>query len=138
MIHFNVWGPAPMYFSTGERFFIIFINDFSLFTWLFSIKNKSEVPSIFLQFQKIVENQLQCKIQSFNLDWGGEICPLHAHFKDTRIVHCISYPHTDEYNGTVKRKIKNIIDIGLAVLRHYGAPFKYWQYTFETVVFLIN
>ena len=59
LIHFDVWGPVPMCSSTGERYITIFIDDFSLFTWLFLIKNKSDVPSIFHQFQKMVENQLQ-------------------------------------------------------------------------------
>ena len=55
LIDSDVRGPASINSSTGDKYFIIFIDDFSLFTWLFPIKNKSDVPNIFLQFQALVE-----------------------------------------------------------------------------------
>ena len=60
LIHSDVWGPAPLLSFNGDRFFVIFIDDFSVFTWFFPIKSKSDVPHVFLNFQAFVENQFNC------------------------------------------------------------------------------
>ena len=57
--------------SSGYKYFIIFIDDYSLFTWLYPLKCKSDVLPIFKQFQSLVEKQFDCKIKALNLDWGG-------------------------------------------------------------------
>lgn len=93
---------------------------------------------MFKQFQSLVEKQFNSTIKSFNSDWGGEYRPLHTYFKSVGILHRIASPHTHEQNGTAERKIRSIVDIGLALLAHSGTPFKYWEYAFETAVFLIN
>ena len=77
-------------------------------------------------------------IKSFNLDWDGEYRPLHKYFKDNGILHIITCPHIHKQNGNIEQKIHNIVDTGLALLGHSGAPFKYWEFAFETTVFLIN
>ena len=59
-------------------------------------------------------------------------------FKKTGILHRLSCPHTHEQNGTAERKIRHIIDIGLSLMGHSNTPFKYWNFAFETTVFLIN
>ena len=138
LIHSDVWGPAPICSVSGFKYFVIFIDDYSLFTWLFPMKCKSEVASIFYKFQAMAEKQFDTKIKSFNSDWGGEYRPLHTYFQQHGIIHRITCPHTHEQNGTAERKIRHIVDIGLTLLGHCGAPYKYWEFSFETAMFLIN
>ena len=86
----------------------------------------------------MVEKQFNCKIKTFNSDQGGEYRPLNNYFASTGIIHRVTCPHTHEQNGTIERKIRNIVDIGLTLLGHCGAPFQYWEFAFETAIFLIN
>ena len=53
-------------------------------------------------------------------------------------MHRLTCPHTHEQNGTAECKIRHIVDIGITLLGHSNVPFKYWNFTFETSVFLIN
>ena len=51
IIHSNVWEASHdsiEYF----QYYIIFVDDFSRFAWLYSLKHKSEVESIFFTFRK--------------------------------------------------------------------------------------
>ena len=56
LIHCDLWGPSPIKSNSGFLYYIIFIDDYSRFTWLYSLKFKSDFFDIFLQFQKFVEN----------------------------------------------------------------------------------
>ena len=47
-------------------------------------------------------------------------------------------PHTHHQNGSVERKHRHIVDIGLSLLSHSKVPFKFWDATFDTATYLIN
>ena len=38
LIHFNVWGPSPISTPGGSRYFVIFVDDFSLYIWIYLFK----------------------------------------------------------------------------------------------------
>jgi hypothetical protein len=47
LIHSDVWGPASTISYNGFRYFVIFIDDFSISTWLYLLKSKDEVFNYF-------------------------------------------------------------------------------------------
>lgn len=61
-----------MYLVRAAKRYVIFIDDFSRFTWLYPIKLKNEVFHIFKKFKALMENVFSCKIQQFQSDNGGE------------------------------------------------------------------
>ena len=104
----------------------------------FFLKNKSDVYSIFLNFESYVHRQFNSKILAFHLDRRGEFQKLHSYFYKNRIIHRISYPHTHEQNGLSERKIRHIVDTGLTLMAHAQIPFRYWHFTFHTAINFIN
>ena len=76
LIHSDVWGLPPNISIKGYRFYLLFVDDFSHFFYIYLMKHKSEVPSIFLKFQVFVEKQLSSKILALQIDWEGEFRPL--------------------------------------------------------------
>jgi histone deacetylase 1/2 len=67
-----VWGHAQTSVS-GYNYYVIFIDAYSRFTWLYLLKRKSDVFNVFLQFQTHVERLLSHKIHRVQSDWGGRI-----------------------------------------------------------------
>ncbi len=63
LIHFDVWDPVPVPSYNDYKYFVTFIDDFSKNTWLYLMKNKSEVFSIFQSFTKFVENKFNKKLK---------------------------------------------------------------------------
>jgi hypothetical protein len=85
LIFYDVWGPAC---DSIERYksYVIFIDDYSKFTWIFLLKHKFEV---FQKFQNHVEKLFNKKILTVQSDWGGEYQRLNAFFsRSTSLIMC--------------------------------------------------
>lgn len=50
LVHSNVWGPSPILSKPGFRYFVTFVDDYSRVTWLYLMKNRSQLFSIFCAF----------------------------------------------------------------------------------------
>ena len=47
LVHTDVWGPCRTASTIGFQYFVTFIDDYSRCTWLFLMKNRAELYSIF-------------------------------------------------------------------------------------------
>lgn len=47
LIHSDIGGHAPVLSRRGFKFYIIFIDDYSRFTWIYFLRSKSEVAHVF-------------------------------------------------------------------------------------------
>ena len=56
IVHSDVWGLTPLSFILGFSYYVIFVDDYTQFTWLFLLKHKHEVLSVFKHFKALVEN----------------------------------------------------------------------------------
>ena len=92
----------------------------------------------FLKFKALVETQFNLSIKSLQSDNGGEFKALAPHLAKHGIHHQFSCPYTPEQNGRVERKIRHIVETGLAFLNTAFLPLKLWTYAFQIAVHLIN
>ena len=138
IIHSDLWGPSPVVSYTGNKYYVIFVDDFTKYTWLYPLKLKSDVFQIFVDFQRRVERQLSQKIISFQSDFGGEFQALSKYFTEQGISHRISCPHTPAQNGTAERKHRHIIETALSLMQHSSVPNKFWDEAVCTAAYLIN
>jgi transposase InsO family protein len=138
MVFSDVWGLAPQSIS-GFKYYISFIDDFSKFCWVYLMRDRTEVPRIFREFQIHVERLLDTKIKCVQSDWGGEYQKLrNTFFRSLGIDHRVSCPHTHQQNGSAERKHRHIVETGLALLAHAQMPLKFWDTAFLTASYLIN
>lgn len=73
-------------------YYVVLIDDFSQYYWLYHLKRKFDFFDTFITFQRFVENQFKRKIKSFQFDGGGEFMnnDLLEHFPKCGIQHLIS------------------------------------------------
>ena len=50
LVHSDLWGPCSVVFPTGFQYFVTFVDDYSRTTWLYLMKNRSELFSHFRAF----------------------------------------------------------------------------------------
>ena len=65
LIHSDVWGPSPVSTSNGSRYFVIFVDDFSRYTWIYLFKNRYELYQIYGDFTKMIETKFSKPIKVF-------------------------------------------------------------------------
>lgn len=134
----DVWGPAPIVSSNGCRYYVLFIDNATRFNWIYPIERKSQVASVLKEFKIHVEVLCNKRIKSFQSDNGGEFLVLKNFLSENRIAHWKSCPHKHQQMGTVERRHRHIVDIGLALQDHAKLPLSYWYYAFTAAAFLYN
>ncbi|KAJ0610987.1 putative RNA-directed DNA polymerase [Helianthus annuus] len=134
----DVWGPAPVPSFDGHNYFLLIVDHFTKFMWIFPIKQKSDVLDTFKRFIIMVERQFSTKIKAVQSDWGGEFRQLSSFFKQIGINHRISCPHTSEQNGTVERRHRHVVETGLTLMAQSRVPSRFWHFAYDTAVYLIN
>ena len=79
LVHSDVWQSPVVSFS-GCCYYVIFIDDYSRFSWLFPLKSKSDVYTFFIKFKCMVKNLFSTKIKSLQSNGGGEYSSTHFNF----------------------------------------------------------
>jgi IS30 family transposase len=133
-------GPTSIESFDGYRYFIIFIDDYTKITWLYLMKNKTEVFSYFQKFYNFIVNQYNAKIKKFRSDNGTEFINQNFTniFEQKGILHQITCVYTPEQNGVSERKNRHILDMTRIFLFQNNTPKIYWSSAVLTAIYLIN
>ena len=57
VVHSDVWGPAKIVSMGGCRYYVTFIDDHTRKTWVYFMKEKSEVFTHFQHFRTLAKNK---------------------------------------------------------------------------------
>ncbi|TYK10332.1 Retrovirus-related Pol polyprotein from transposon TNT 1-94 [Cucumis melo var. makuwa] len=140
LIHSDIWGPAPTSIVHGYRYYVLFIDDFSRFTWIYFLKHRSELSRTYIEFANMIRTQFSCPIKTLRTDNALE-------YKDSTLLSFLSQhgtlvqrscPHTSQQNGRAERKHRHILDSVQALLLSASCPEKFWGEAALTSVYTIN
>ena len=89
----DIFGPVA-YISLGGNKYGFVIIDYSHFTWVFFLRDKSEVHGIFKKFAKRAQNEFDVKIKRVRSDNGTKFKNTNIEeFLDVGIKHEFSVPY---------------------------------------------
>ena len=72
IIHVDLCGPTITLALQGERYFALFVDDYTRMMWVYFIKYKSESFECFKNLKYLVENEKDSKIKCLRMDREGE------------------------------------------------------------------
>ena len=55
LIHYDVWGPSSVSSISEPRYFVVFVDDYSRYSWIFNMKYRYELLQVYSNFTKMVE-----------------------------------------------------------------------------------
>lgn len=65
LVHANLCGTITPQTSAGNKYFLLFVDDFSRMMWIHVLKFKSDALATFKKFKTQVENQSENKLKAF-------------------------------------------------------------------------
>jgi transposase InsO family protein len=124
LVHSDVWGPAPFTTEGGCRYFVIFVDDYFRFTWIYMLKHRSDLVPVFQTFHKMIQTQFSRTIKVFQSDNAQE-------YHDKSFLSILdsngtlphySCPYTSQQNGRAERKLRHILDVVHTLLISASVP----------------
>ena len=140
LVHLDVWGPCPVVSSTGFWYFVTFVDDYSRTTWLYLMKNRSELFSNFHVFYAEIYTQFYVFVQNLISYNAKEYLSkqFQSFMFQNDILHQTSCVDTPSQNGIAERKNRHLLEAAWALLFQMHVPKHFWADAISTTCFLIN
>lgn len=140
LVHTDLCGPMPCPSLSGSKYFLLFIDDYSRKTFVYFLKNKSEVFEKFKSFKVLVENQTGKRIKVLRSDNGREYINsnLQMFLKNNGIRHQTTVPHSPQQNGVAERANRTIMEAARCMLQDASLAQKFWAEAVNTAVYIRN
>jgi hypothetical protein len=72
MLYMNLFDPVA-YISIGEnKYCLIIVDNYSHFTWMFFLQDKSETQEVLKKFLRMAQNKFDAKVKKIRSDNGTE------------------------------------------------------------------
>jgi transposase InsO family protein len=70
MLHMDLFGPIAYISISGNKYGLVIIDDYSRFTWVFFLQDKSEPEEVLKKFLKREQNEFDAKVKRIRSDNG--------------------------------------------------------------------
>ncbi len=103
-----------------QKYFIMFINDYSRTCAVYFLRQKSEVFDKFKEFEAMVTNDVGNKIGILRSDNGGEYISgeFDSYLKSKGIHHELTILHTPQQNRVAERMNRTLMECARSMMAH--------------------
>ena len=140
LLHIDLMGPMQNTSLGGKKYIFVCVDDFSRFTWVGFLKEKSEAFDIFKTLIIKIQVEKNDRVVRLRSDHGKEF--ENTLFDDfcaaNGISHEFSAPITPQHNGVVERKNRVIQEMARVMLYSKDVPKNLWAEAVSTACYIIN
>lgn len=139
IVHSDLW-TSPIASLSGIRYYVLFLDDFTHYLWVYPLRQKSDVFSKYLHFSNFIKTQFGVTIKALQCDNGGEYnnSQFTKHLADKGTVFRFSCPHTSQQNGKSERMIRTINNAIRSLLFQAQMSPTYWVEALHVAAHIIN
>jgi transposase InsO family protein len=95
LLHMDLFGPVSYLSTGGSKYGLVIVDDFSRFTWVFFLQDKSETRGTLKRFLRRAQNEFELKAKKIRSDNGSEFKNLQVdeYLEEKDIKHEFSAPY---------------------------------------------
>jgi hypothetical protein len=138
-LHADIAGPFPTKGVDGYRYWALFIDDYTMMSWIFPLKEKSEFEGVFVKLLQSEETFTR-RLRFLRLDRGGENVSHSLQQRCENLGIEIIYTATDQHqqNGLAEVGNRIILEKLSPVMISSGLPLKWWPFVLRTCNYIRN
>jgi len=137
LLHCDIWGHFTTDSLHGVKYFLTIVDDYSRFTWVHLMVNKSQTRNLLVSFVTQVETQFNTKVKILRSDNGLEF-QLPAFYQSKGIIHQLSCVETPQQNSVVERKHQHLLNVARALRFQANLPLYFWGECVLSAAHIIN
>lgn len=142
LVHSDLCGPLPVISLSQHNYFITFIDDFTKYTLVAFIPNKTGhiVLKAFQSYHSIVTTHIGLPLRALQTDNGGEYTShiFQSYCQQHGIRQRLTVPHNPQQNGIAERKNRSLMNMARSMLKIAGLPSSFWEEAVATSCYLQN
>jgi transposase InsO family protein len=140
LLHMDLFGPIAYISIGGSKYCLIIVDDYSRFTWVFFLQEKSQTQETLKRFLRRTQNEFGLRIKKIRSDNETEFknSQIEGCLEEEGIKHEFSSPYTPQQNGVVERKNRTLQDMTRTMLDEYKTPNRFWAEAINTACYSIN
>ncbi|KAK2437932.1 putative mitochondrial protein [Trifolium repens] len=140
LLHMDLMGPMQVESLGGKRYVLVVVDDFSRYTWVNFIREKSDAFDVFKELCIQIQREKGSNVVRIRSDHGREF--ENSKFDDfcavEGIKHEYSSPITPQQNGIVERKNRTIQESARVMLHAKNVPYHFWAEAMNTACYVHN
>jgi len=140
LVHSDICGPITPSTSSGKRYLITFIDDYSRKIWVSLLSEKSQAFVSFKNFKCMVEKEVGTSIQCLRTDRGGEFTSheFNSFCSSHGIKRQLTAAFTPQQNGVAERKNRTIMNMVRCMLSEKHLPKFLWGEAVNWAAYILN
>jgi transposase InsO family protein len=140
MLHMDLFGPIAYISIGGNKYGLVIVDDYSRFTWVFFLQDKSEIQEVLKKFLRRAQNEFDDKVKKITSDNDTEFknTQVEEFLDEEGIKHEFSAPYTPQQNGVVERKNQTLIEMARTMLDEYKTSDRFWAEAVNTTCHATN
>jgi transposase InsO family protein len=140
LLHMDLFGPIAYISIGGSKYRLVIVDDYSRFTWVFFLQEKSQTQETLKGFLRQAQNEFGLRIKKIRSDNGTKFknSQIEGFLEDEGIKPEFSSSYTPQQNGVVERKNRTLLDIARTMLDEYKTPDQFWAEVINTACYSIN
>jgi len=140
LVHSDICGPMNTTSIGGSKYFVTFIDDYTRYTEVVMLKNRSEVLSAFKKYILRVRGESGHNIKILHTDNAKEYTSTEFNklLEFEGIKHELTVPHTPQQNGIAERANSTLVEMARCMLLQSKLPNSLWAEAINTANFIRN
>jgi transposase InsO family protein len=140
LLHMDLFGPIAYISIDGSKYYLVIVDDYSRFTWVFFLQEKPQIQETLKVFLSRAQNEFGLGLKKIRSDNGTEFknSQTEGFLEEEGIKHEFSSPYTPQQNGVVERKNRTLLNMARTMFDEYKTPDRFCAEAINTACYSIN